>query len=1071
MAEGATVNTKQQGSETKKSAGQQEKARTDSGKFYLHTMAQNTHDALIILDSAFTIKYFNEQFCKITGHSPNEISGQDFRNLLDERDARILEERSKRLQNGEKIPAKHQFQIFNKSGEKRFVEINSSFFHDIQGNVHIIANLLDITDQHKALQSLNESVARFRMLVNQSPLAMQIFKPDGLMVETNTAWGKLWGIENINVYRGQYNILKDKQAQALGYIKAFKNAAAGVQTDLPDYIFVPPNIESPSHIKWLQSRFFPLKNEQGRIINIVATHDDISARKNAEEAFQRSEDKYVTIFNHAPVGILHIDENGTLTNCNEKLCKILHSSKGKIIGAKLTKKIPNPFIAKAVRETLKDGEGFYEGLVKTTDSDKVIPIKINLNAVYDSHKIIGAVGIITDITEQHQYAVIQDVVHKISQTALSTGNTYELSSIIQMELHRIINTTNFFIGLYDKLTDTISFPYMQDEYDKYQKVSAKGTISSIIINSGKSLLLNSAKISQLEKEGKIDKIGTPCKCWLGVPLKVDKEVIGLIVVQSYNDEAAYSESDLLLLEFVANQIDFSVRQKKANEEIRKLSQSVEQSSISIMITDTTGKIEYVNKKFTELTGYPKDEIIGKTPRLLKSDETPSETYDQLWKTITAGRDWRGEFINRKKSGETYCESAMISPIRDENGRITHFLSVKEDITEKKALEQQLHQAQKMESIGTLAGGVAHDFNNLLTVINGHAELALRKLNKDQPLYNDIVSIIHAGRRAENLTRQLLAFSRKQVFKPKIIRINDIITGLDRMIQRLIGEDIQIIKKLSKKSGIIKADPNQIEQIFINLLINARDAIQDNIKISSDKEITIASEIKELSEKDAVSYPGAKPGRYVCFSVTDNGKGIPFEIRQKIFDPFFTTKEKYSGTGLGLAMVYGIVKQNKGLIYVDSEIGKGTTFKIFWPETYGKPEEDTQIQIIRKNIKGNERILLVEDDDDVRQLSVVALRELGYTVFEASTGKKALEFLHSVEEPMDLVITDLVMPEMNGNELAKNIQLFFPKTKIMFCSGYTYNNLTQSGQIRENIEYLQKPYSLQTLSVKVRNVLD
>lgn len=1035
------------------------------------TVAQHTHDGLLIIDSNFKIIYFNNEFCRLLGRKEDELFNQDFRNFLDHDTSRMIGERYKRRQMGEDLPARYQFTLLNKKGEKRYIEIDSTVVNDIDGKIITISHLLDITEKQNALHSLNESESRFRMLVSQSPFAMQIFNTEGVLVEANKAWGNLWGVNNIDAYCENYNIFDDKQASTLGYIEAFKDAGGGLPTDLPDYVFIPHNIASPQHIRWLQSRFFPIKNQNDQIINIVATHEDITARKNAEEALRQSEDKYITIFNHAPVGILHIDRKGILTNCNEKLCRILRSSKDHLIGKKLTAKMPNPQIVKAIEATLNSGAGFFEGLFKNADSGKVVPLKIYLNAIYDSRKIIGAVGIINDITEKHQYAVIRDVVHNISKTALTANNTYELSAIIHMELHRIINTTNFYIGLYDKATDTISFPYMQDENDKYQHVPAKGTLSSLVIKNERPLLVNSKQINDLEKKDKIYKIGTTCKCWLGVPLQVDKEVIGIIVVQSYKDDNAYSDSDLLLLEFVANQVAFSVKHRQANDEIRKLSLSVEQSSVSVVITDPEGNIEYVNRKFSEVSGYSREEVIGKNPRILKSDETPPETFKQLWANITSGKEWRGEFINWKKSGETYCETAMITPIKDDRGRITHYLAIKEDVTERKILEQQLHQAQKMESIGTLAGGISHDFNNLLTVINGHAELAMRKLDSENPLHGDIVSIIHAGKRAENLTRQLLAFSRKQVFKPKIVRISEIIIGLDKMVQRLIGEDIRIIKILDRKSCVIKADPSQVEQIFLNLLINARDAINEKSGSTANKEITIETELINLTEEEAAVYPGAVEGKYVCFSVTDNGAGIPAEIREKIFEPFFTTKEKNSGTGLGLATVYGIVKQNQGMVYVDSEIGKGATFRVFWPFSDERPDEETQLHIPSTKMTGKERILLVEDDDAVRDLSVAALKELGYQVYDSSTGKKALEFLHTFHETIDMVITDMVMPEMNGTELAKNIKLFFPETKIIFSSGYAHNKLTESGQLSKDIEYLQKPYSIQTFAVKIREVFD
>ena len=347
--------------------------------------------------------------------------------------------------------------------------------------------------------------------------------------------------------------------------------------------------------------------------------------------------------------------------------------------------------------------------------------------------------------------------------------------------------------------------------------------------------------------------------------------------------------------------------KQAQEQLSKLFQAVEQSPATVIIADTDGNIEYVNPKFTQLTGYTFEEVIGKNPRILNSGETPLEEYKLLWETITSGREWRGEFHNKKKNDEFYWESASISPIRNSKGDITHFLGVKEDITERKkaekemaTLEEQLRQSQKMEAIGRLAGGVAHDFNNSLTVIKGYSQLSLIGLKKDDPLRPDIEEIQKAAERAANLTRQLLAFSRRQILDMKVLDLNNILRDLDKMLRRIIGEDIELVTLFTEDLGTVKTDPGQMEQVIVNLAVNARDAMPNGGKL------TIETANVILDQEYASKHIAVKPGHYIMLSVSDTGCGMTPEVRDRVFEPFFTTKEKGKGTGLGLSTVYGIV---------------------------------------------------------------------------------------------------------------------------------------------------------------------
>jgi PAS domain S-box-containing protein len=508
--------------------------------------------------------------------------------------------------------------------------------------------------------------------------------------------------------------------------------------------------------------------------------------------------------------------------------------------------------------------------------------------------------------------------------------------------------------------------------------------------------------------------------------------------------------------------------RESEEQVRILSRATEQSPALIIITDLNGDIEYVNPRFTEVTGYSLAEVKGKNPRLLKSGETPEATYRELWNTVLSGESWRGEIHNKKKNGDLYWENALICPIKNEKGEATHYLGLKEDISEHKGLQEQLFQVQKMESIGTLAGGIAHDFNNILTVIKGHADMALAKLGQSHPVHGSLSVIRSAGEKAETLIRQILAFSRKQIYLPQVVDINQVVTGIKSMLQHLIGEDIRIEMALSPAVPAISADSSQIEQIFVNLIINARDAINQKTERASEKKITIETGVTLLDENYARMHVGAKKGLHVFFSVSDTGTGISAASKKKIFEPFFTTKK--TGTGLGLATVYGIVKQNDANIFLYSELGKGTTFKIYWPVSAAELPARRHEPIDRTILGGQERILLAEDDADVAALASRVLQEAGYQLLLAMDGKNALELVVENDFQADLLVTDLIMPGMNGKELAEKIKEKLPGIRILFSSGYTDNHLVHNGQLDSEIDFLQKPYSPIDLLKKVRQVL-
>ena len=436
--------------------------------------------------------------------------------------------------------------------------------------------------------------------------------------------------------------------------------------------------------------------------------------------------------------------------------------------------------------------------------------------------------------------------------------------------------------------------------------------------------------------------------------------------------------------------------------------------------------------------------MGQTPRVLKSDHQTPELYREMWQSILSGNVFRCTMLNRKKNGEVFVAEKTITPLRDGEGRITHFISNDRDITDRRRMENQLQQAQKMDAIGQLAGGVAHDFNNLLMVISSYAELMLDSLPPQHPLRRNVDEIQKASRRAADLTRQLLAFGRKQMQTLQLLDLNVIIEDINKMLPRLIGEDIELVFVPGAKLGKVKADPVQIEQILMNLVANARDAMPKGGRL------VIETASVRLDEAYVQEHSIVPPGEYVVLTVTDSGMGIPPEHLAHIFEPFYTTKEEGKGTGLGLATVYGIVKQNSGFIWVYTEPGQGTTFKIYLPRAR-QAEACPQPALPAEGApRGCETLLLAEDEAAVRQAIREFLSLNGYIVLEATNGAEALVLAKAYDRPIDLMIADVVMPEMGGAKLAGELAADRPKMKSSVCLRLCRNHLPAPRRHRRNL---------------------
>jgi len=513
-----------------------------------------------------------------------------------------------------------------------------------------------------------------------------------------------------------------------------------------------------------------------------------------------------------------------------------------------------------------------------------------------------------------------------------------------------------------------------------------------------------------------------------------------------------------------NQQNHKLSASGFGEMLEPLVRAVEQSADLVIITDRHGVIEYVNPAFENLTGYTKQEVVGRHSRLLKSGEHSATFYEDLWQTILAGEVYRGALADRKKNGEIFFLEKTITPVRDANQNIIRFISNDRDVTDRKKLEGQLQQMQRMDALGAFAGGIAHDFNNLLMVMSAYAELTMEALAAHDPLRHNVAEILQASRRASDLTRKLLAFSRKPAHTMQSFDLNSVLRDLSDMLPRLVGENIRLKITLGHDLKVAKADPAEIEQLVLNLASNARDAMPTG----GDLEIETA--MVHLDDGYVQRHAVATPGDYVLLTVTDSGEGIAPEHMAHIFEPFYTTKPKGRGTGLGLATAYATVKQSGGHIWVYSEKGLGTTFKVYLPCPV-KHTERTGLSNDETCPRGAETILLVEDDIAVRHSERDFLISSGYRVLEADNAETALQVAGGYSGAIHLVITDIILPQMDGAQLAQRISRLRAGVKVLFVSGYAASVLSQHGHANLEPNFLEKPFTRKALAEKTRAVLN
>jgi len=1016
---------------------QAEEALTESEQRF-RAIFDNATDGILLADMENRKFYTgNKTIFQMLGYNPEESRKLGVMDIHPQQDLPHVFEEFEKLSKGEHTLAR-DIPVQRKDGSVFYADINSSPV-ELAGKTYLIGIFRDITERKQAEEALRKKEETIRALVETSQDWIWSIDVQGIHTYSNPAIEKILGYTTDELIgRSSLELMHDEDRQV-------------VEAKLPQWIKEKCGWKSlilrwrhkDGSWCWLESKAAPIFDAAGELIGFRGVDRDITERKRAEEALRTSEAQLSNAMEIAKLGYWEYDVAEDIFTFNDHFYDIFRTTAEKVGGYKMSsEQYARQFIhpddisvvdietRKAIETTDPNFSRQLEHRIIYADGE-IGYISVRFFIVKDSHgRTVKTYGANQDITERKRTE------KAVAEWVKELNCLHQVARLVETP---DVSPEDIFQGTVDLIPQAYHYPEL--------------TCACITL-SGREYKTEGFRETEWKQHADIvvrgENAGRVRVCLLKMP--ADKEI-------------PFFPEEQQLLETLAERLSRVTERMLAEADRMRLMLAIGQAGEAIVITDTEGTIEYVNPAFEKTTGYTREEAIGQNPRILKSGEQDDKFYRKMWEKLTRGETWRGRLVNKKKDGAIYTEETVISPVRDETGQTVNYVAVKRDITHELYLEAQLSQAQKMEAVGRLAGGVAHDFNNMLSVILGNTDMILEQMDPTQPYHADLEEIKKAGQRSADLTRQLLAFARKQTVVPKVIDLNKTVAGMTRMLERLIGEDIDLAWVPGEALWPLKIDPGQIDQILANLCVNARDAITDVGKV------TIETGNTTFDEAYCDDHVGFVPGEYVMLAVSDDGCGMNSETLDNVFEPFFTTKEPGKGTGLGLATVYGVVKQNQGFINIYSEPGQGTTFRIYLPRHLAKEAALPDKGPDTPTKRGHETILLVEDQPSILKMSTRMLEGEGYTVVAAGTPGEAMRLANEHAGDIHLLMTDVVMPEMNGRDLAKNILSLYPHLKCLFMSGYMSNVIAHHGVLDEGVHFIPKPFSRDDLTVKVREVLD
>jgi len=951
-----------------------------------------------------------------------------------------------------------------KSGVVFDVEVTTQSIR-FAGRVAVLAVGLDVTERRAAEEKVAERTAYLQALTENNPLGIVTVDADRRIQMCNPVFERLFGYSLAEIHDKTLDSLLAPPGQEREMIGLIDRAESGEVVRATS-----KRRRRDGSLVDVQILGVPLL-VNGKAMGSFGMYEDITERLHAEEAQRSIEEKYRRIFENAVEGFFESTPAGHFVTVNPAMARIAgYSSPEEMIrevrdiGQQL---YVEPETRKDVKRKLEE-DGILEGYechMLRKDGSKIW-ISMNVRALRDaSGKILTHYGTAVDITERKRSDLERQVTTEITHAISATDNLDDLLRLIHRALSKVIAADNCFVALVDA-SGMISFPFFVDRHDSQpQPKKMERGCAAYVFRTGQPMLVSAERYRQLIESGEVELRGTPARSWLGVPLRTPAEKIGVLTVRDYDHDNAYTQRDIEFLMSIGGHIALAIERKRAEETLRE-----NEARLRVLIEQLPAVLWTVDKdlRFTSMVGaglarlgLKQNQLVGMS--LLEYFETSDRIFIPIAAHHRAIAGEPSTFHVEWKGGSYTCH---VEVLRDAAGAVQGAICTALDITDRKQLEEQFRQAQKMEAVGRLAGGIAHDFNNLLMVIQGYADLLAERLPVGNSLRRNAEQIQSAAQRASGLTRQLLAFSRKQIMAPTVLNVQTIVADMEKILRRLIGEDVDLGTSSSPDLWLVKADRSQIEQVVMNLALNARDAMPNGGRLTI--------EAANVEFDNSRSHPPAvlAPGKYVMLAVTDNGCGMDEKTQAHIFEPFFTTKEQGKGTGLGLATVYGIVKQSGGYVWVYSEPGHGTTFKIYLPKIEEEGAADACDTRVGSTAvpRGSEVVLLVEDEKGVRELAREYLEMTGYTVLEAENGHLALELASMHVGPIHVLMTDVVMPGISGRELADRVTRIRPEIKVLFMSGYTDQAVVRHGILETDAILLQKPFTLATLASKLREIL-
>ena len=893
---------------------------------------------------------------------------------------------------------------------------------------NIATQISQVSERWQKEAALFESEQRFRQMAENTREVFRLADArTGSVLYVSPAYEAIWGRSRQSLSADTNSWLEAVHPEDRARVAAFDRGLSNGEAE-QEYRIVMPD----ASVRWIWDRRYPVRGPQGEIERFVSMAEDITRRKNAEMAsFQLA-----SIVLNSEDAIIGEDLEGRITTWNPAAERLYGYASGEVLGRPISLLAPEGQheVMLAILERVKRGEGVAPAeTVRRRKDGTLVDVAVSVSPIRNAAgRIVGVAKIVRDVTERKRAD------RALARDALILASVRD--AVTMTDLDGVVTYWNEGAArLFGWAAEEMLGRPMIDRVPEAGRAATLSAIQSIA--GGQEF---AGEWLDYRKDGSrvwIDaRVGRMTDA-AGVPVGI------LGIAHDISDrKQAESERDRLL------------------EQLRL---QIERLPLAYLLSGPDFRYTRWNPAAERLFGFTEAEILGKHPfEVIVPQQTRSQVADIFARLRAGDMDAHGTGENVTKDGRNIVCEWYNTPLMDPDGTVQGILSLAQDITDRRQLEDQFRQAQKMEAVGRLAGGVAHDFNNLLTVINGYGEIVMNGLRPGDPAMELVREIRKAGERATGLTRQLLAFSRKTVLEPKILDLNAQIREMEKLLLRLIGEDIDLVARLSPDLGPVKADAGQLEQAVVNLCVNARDAMPQGGKL------TIETHKATLDDAYARDHPDVQPGSYALLAVSDTGHGMDATTQARIFEPFFTTKEQGKGTGLGLAMIYGFVKQSGGHVAVYSEPGRGTTFKIYLPHVQGAVASGKPQPGLAVLPKGSETMLLVEDEGGVRALARHLLQTCGYTVLEAGYGKEALRVAERHAGPIHLLITDVVMPQgMGGRQVAEAVRALHPEARVLFVSGYTDDAVVRHGILEANTNFLQKPFTPASLTQKVREVLD